>query len=253
MSLSDYIKEQEDEVIANETAELDKKISDLFTSAIDEPITDEKIEEFAEENGTTAEEVKAKAFALLTNLLVNGTEETEEESEETTEEESEESEEEEVDECTLPKKVVKEDADDASRVNGFRLYTLNPEITKWISSPEMTEAIEEDRLSGFLDRTCPEGYGYNFHPDDAVLYFKGIYGFDGPTPKGIDINRFEKNVKDEFIEYYDSALMADGNGVQIIDDVLLKDYIEDSSINRRDESYHSAIDMIAEGLSSSKR
>ena len=232
MSLSDYIKEQEDEVVATAEAELDQKIADLFTAAIDEPVTDEKIEEFAEENGTTSEEVKAKAFALLTNLLVNGSVE-----EEPTDDEDQ-VDDEEVEEST---KITKEDAD-ASRVNGFRLYTLKPEFTEWIQSDEVTDAVDRGVIVDYLDENLPADYEYNTSDDLA-----GILG-----RHGVDFVHSDKRTQDEYSEYYDNAVVAQGHGVDIIDIVLLKDYIDDGSLNTRNESFKSVFELISEGLKSTK-
>lgn len=79
-SVKDYIREQEEEEIKNAENELDQKIEALFLTG--EPVNDETLQVFADENSMDINDLKSKIFTLMTTLLTARDEEKEESVEE---------------------------------------------------------------------------------------------------------------------------------------------------------------------------
>jgi len=77
-SVKEYIREQEEEEAKKVQDEMDDKLEALFLTG--EPVTDETLQVFADENSVDVEIVKNKIFGLVTTLLTTrDEEETEEE------------------------------------------------------------------------------------------------------------------------------------------------------------------------------
>ena len=68
-SVKDYIREQEDEAAQKTQDEMDQKIEALFLSG--EPVTEDSLQVFADENAISLEDLKTKIFGLMTTLLTN--------------------------------------------------------------------------------------------------------------------------------------------------------------------------------------